>query len=109
MREQEETRMRQEQAQRHLIEMQALDDAHRSELDEFHHKWDRVMIVNFQNECDLLDLELKKRHHHELEQAHEKADEGFSAKFKPSSEVLELRQKVARLAVISQFKEAQKL
>jgi hypothetical protein len=42
--------------------MRALENAHKAEVKELANKWNNLIIPNFENECSLLEIEMKKRH-----------------------------------------------
>ena len=41
--------------------MQAMENAHMTEVKELLAKWNNIILPNFENEAALLELELKKR------------------------------------------------
>lgn len=45
--------------------MKVLENAHKYEIKELINKWNNVIIPNFENECSLLKIELKKKHQNE--------------------------------------------
>ena len=47
--------------------MQALENAHMTEIKELLTKWNNIILPNFENEAALLELELKKRQQNEVE------------------------------------------
>lgn len=42
--------------------MVALENAHKEEIRELQNKWTNIILPQNENECTLIELELKKRH-----------------------------------------------
>ena len=47
--------------------MQALENAHMTEIKELLTKWNNIIIPNFENEATLLEIELQRRQENEIE------------------------------------------
>ena len=62
-----ENKKRDDLTQSHQTEMQALENAHMTEVKELLTKWNNIILPNVENEAALLELELKKRQQNEVE------------------------------------------
>mmetsp|Transcript_4776 Transcript_4776/g.4508 ORF Transcript_4776/g.4508 Transcript_4776/m.4508 type:complete len:110 (+) Transcript_4776:181-510(+) len=77
-------------------DLEMCEDAHQKEVQEFLHRWEKVIIPEFENERLLIELEAQKRHENEIEEFKEKSKTDAAFKFRPSANLLNLeRQKEA--------------
>lgn len=105
-----ENRKRDQLTQSHQTEMQALENAHMSEVRELLAKWNNIILPNFENEAALLELELKKRQQNEVEMFRQQVElQQKNQKVHYSSEVLNLQRRVEVLGSHGAYKDAKTL
>lgn len=102
-----ENKKRDDLTQSHQTEMQALENAHMTEVKELLTKWNNIILPNFENEAALLELELKKRQQNEVEMFRQQVElEQKSQKVHYSSEVLNLKRRAEVLGNQGAYKDA---
>ena len=79
------------------------EDAHQKEVQEFLHRWEKIIIPEFENERLLIELETKKRHQNELEELKQ------TNKYRLSPSLLNLQRQIESLASLGNYTEAKKL
>lgn len=85
------------------------EDAHQREVQEFLHRWEKIIIPEFENERLLIELETKKRHQNEIEEFKEKAKSDSTYKFRHSWELLNMLKQMESLASLGKYQEAKKM
>lgn len=107
----EEQKRRDNLLNTHRKEMAALENAHKAETKELLSKWNNVIMPNFENETNLLELELKKRHQTELEEFKTSIEQGTykQQKLHYSTEILDMVKKKEYLSSQGAYMEAKLL
>lgn len=88
--------------------MKALENAHKQEIKDLINKWNQIIMPNFENEAQLLQLELKKKQQNELEAF--QGDLGNdTSKVHYTSDVLNMSKKAEILGQQGFYSDAKKL
>lgn len=85
------------------------EDAHQKEVQEFLHRWEKIIIPEFENERLLIELETKKRHQNEIEELKESMKNSSVSKYRHSSELLNIQKQIESLASLGKYLEAKKM
>jgi len=88
---------------------QMCESAHQKEIQEFLHRWEKIIIPEFENERLLIELETKKRHQNEIEELKEKSKTDNSLKFRHSPELLNIQKQIESLASLGKYNQAKKM